>query len=498
MSCAEPRHDRRAVRAPVFGAVLLRVLAGVAGLACTMPAQDAPSTDGTRDVPPAAPCADVVAITHATVVDVETGALLPDRTVLIRAGRIEAVAPAAELSPPADADVLDATGRYLIPGLWDMHVHWYTPTELPLFLANGVTGVRQMFGSTIHHAWRKAQAAGDLLAPRQVIASRIVDGPRPIWPYSIAVGTAEEGTAAVRTALDEGADFIKVYSLLPPDAWRAVAEESRRLGVRFEGHVPASVSALEAADAGQATIEHCTGVLLAGSTEEEALREQALARDGRQDERALLAARTQDPDKARRLHEGFVANGTWMCPTLTVLHAMSSLDDEAFLADPRLRYMSAFVRGQWDPARDGRLAGRSAEGWAGALETYEAVRGSVRAMHAAGVRFLAGTDALNPYCFPGFSLHDELELLVGCGLLPLDALRAATWNPALYLGATDRAGSVAPGKAADLVLLEADPLQDIAHTRGIVAVVAGGRLLRRAELDALLAAVEAAQQPATR
>jgi imidazolonepropionase-like amidohydrolase len=119
-------------------------------------------------------------------------------------------------------------------------------------------------------------------------------------------------------------------------------------------------------------------------------------------------------------------------------------------------------------------------------------------MHADGVRFLAGTDALNPYCFPGFSLHDELELLVGCGLSPLDALRAATWNPALHLGLESEIGSVAAGKAADIVLLEADPLQDIARTRGIVAVVAGGHLLRRAELDAMLAAVEAAQPPLTR
>lgn len=484
-------------------AVLLAVLwagaAEAAGQASPPgPPAGAPAPARTPNLPPAAPCADLVAITHATVVDTESGALLPDRTVLVRAGRIEAVAPAAELPVPDGADVLDAEGRYLIPGRWDMHVHWYTERELPLFLANGVTGVRQMFGSPLHHAWRSRQAAGELLAPRQVIASRIVDGPQPVWPFSIAVGTPEEGRAAVRTALDEGADFVKVYSLLPQESWRAIADECRRLGVRFEGHVPDAVGVAEAADAGQATIEHCTGVLLAGSSEEEALRAQARAGTGSRDARALAASRTQDPEQVAALHARLVANGTWMSPTLTVLHAISRLDDEAFVADERLRYVSAFTRAQWDPANDKRLGGRSAEDWATAREVYEAVRGSVRAMHASGVRFLAGTDAMNPFCFPGFSLHDELELLVGCGLSPLDALRAATWNPAQHLGLTAEIGSVAAGKAADLVLLEADPLADIAHTRGIVAVVAGGRLLRRAELDAMLAAVEAAQAPATR
>jgi hypothetical protein len=167
-------------------------------------------------------------------------------------------------------------------------------------------------------------------------------------------------------------------------------------------------------------------------------------------------------------------------------YVWSSLDDEAFLADPRLRYMSAFVRGQWDPARDGRLAGRSAEGWAGARETYEAVRGSVRAMHAAGVRFLAGTDALNPYCFPGFSLHDELELLVEAGLTPAAALAAATTGPAEYLGLRDSLGTIEPGRAADLVILDADPLADIRNIRRVHAVVSRGRLIDQAARAALL------------
>jgi hypothetical protein len=268
------------------------VLGLLAGWPPPLPARDALAV-GTPDAPAGAPAA-----AHPC----PASALLPGRSVLVREGRIEAVVPAADLRPPADADVLDAQGRCLIPGLWDMHVHRDTPTELPRFLANGVAGVRQMFGSPLHYAWRARQAAGELPASRQLVASRIVDGPEPVWPYSFAVAEAEQGAAAVRTALDEGADFIKVYSLLPRDAWRAVAGESRRLGVRFEGHVPLAVGVAEASDAGQATIGHYSGVLLAGSSEERDLHAEALSGSGSRDGRALRAARTQDPDEAAALH----------------------------------------------------------------------------------------------------------------------------------------------------------------------------------------------------
>jgi imidazolonepropionase-like amidohydrolase len=426
-----------------------------------------------------------LAITHVTVVRTGDGSLTRDATVLIRGDRIESVSSGSSI--PEGVTVVDAEGRFLIPGLWDMHVHWYAEDYLPLFVANGVTGVRQMFGNPAHLHWRTRFERGELEGPRQVIASRIVDGPKPVWPASITAANDNEGRLAVRTALREGADFIKVYSLLPRDAYFAIAEEAKSRGVPFAGHVPLSVTAVEASDAGQRSFEHLSGVLLAASSEEGRIRE-AWSVDGWREQTDRLVA-TYDPEKARALYARIAENGTWQCPTLTVLRNIALIPDEAIVDDPNLKYMPPTVRSMWDPKRVFRWT--SKKGYEKALEI-------VGEMHEAGVRFLAGTDVLNPYCFPGFSLHGELELLVEAGLSPLEALQAATLNPAEFLGKRDIFGTVAAGKTADLVLLDANPLEDISNTRKIHAVVTAGRLLSRHDLDKMLSEIEVRAGAATK
>jgi cytosine/adenosine deaminase-related metal-dependent hydrolase len=194
-------------------------------------------------------------------------------TVVMTGSQISAIGETGNVHVPPEAQVVDATGKFVIPGLWDMHVHWNLKDYLPLFIANGVTGVRLMWGVPMHHAWRAEIEQGTLLGPRLVIASPIVDGPLPIWHGSIAVGNAAEAREAVRTSKQAGADFIKIYDRLPRDAFFAIADETTKQGLRFAGHVPQSVSVVEAVEAGQHSIEHLTGILLASSTREEELRQ---------------------------------------------------------------------------------------------------------------------------------------------------------------------------------------------------------------------------------
>jgi imidazolonepropionase-like amidohydrolase len=394
-----------------------------------------------------------------------------------------------------------------------MHVHFSDPPSPPLFIANGVTGVRVMWGNPqfgpkperFHDQWRDAFDRKEQVGPRMVIASNIMDGPHPIWPNSLALATPAEGRKAVDDAKAGGADFIKVYSGLSKSVFLAIADESKKVGLPFAGHVPDAMTVVEASDAGMESVEHLTGMLWACSSHEPALMKKEMdleARIPKAAERmkamatlraeamATLRAEamaTYDDARCQQVFSKLVANGTWQVPTLTVLNAMATLDDPAHASDPRLDYVSGMMKAFWNPKRDFRTKDRSKDDY----DSYRAMLAEqtriVGAMNKAGVGLLAGTDELNPYCFAGFSLHDELGYLVKAGLSPAEALRAATWSPARYFGWEAKMGTVAEGKVADLVVLDADPLADIANTQKIAAVVKRGTFHDRKDLDALLA-----------
>ncbi|HEX8843847.1 MAG TPA: amidohydrolase family protein [Pyrinomonadaceae bacterium] len=442
--------------------------------------------------------------THANVIDMTGAPVRRDVTVVITGDRIAAIGSERELKIPNNSEVVDARGKFLIPGLWDMHVHTLTKEMFfPLYLANGVTGVRDMYNPLAKFDdWRREIDEGKILGPRLVASQTLVDGPKPVWPLSIAVSNEAQGREAVLSLKKRGADFIKVYSLLPRDAYFAIADEAKKQGIPFAGHVPVAVSALEASDAGQKSIEHLTGVLLASSAREDELRAAALR--ALADGRSLLiesffkseveALKSFDEKKARTLFARFARNGTWHVPTLTVLNAFWTFDDPTTLNDPRLKYIPPFIRLAlgWDPKRAFGFKIRTAADVAEGKRLFRRQLELVGAMHRAGVRVMAGTDTPNPFVFPGFSLHDELALLVRAGLTPLEALQSATRNPAEYLNRLDSFGTLEKGKVADLVLLEADPLADISNTKRIAAVVRSGKLLTKAQLQEMLATVEAA------
>ena len=442
-------------------------------LLCTVIALVLPSVEAQGELP--------IAIHNVTVIDASSEDPRAGMTVLVDGDTISRV---DREPPPPGANVIDGSGKFLIPGLWDMHVHMtWTPGFAKLYIANGVIGVRDMFTfAMMVRALRKGIRDGTRVGPRIIPAGRIVDGEKPFWPSSYEAKNAEEGRAAVTAMRKEGAEFIKVYSKLSREAYFAIADEAKQQGIPFAGHVPYALTVAEASEAGQKSIEHLTGVLEACS---KGTPQSGLSYA----ERSLFYIKHHDAEQAAALYEKLVANETWMCPTLTVSRGISHMNDPEFCADERLRYVPKSWEERWKPENDFRFKERTAADWTASRAAHEKHMEIVGAMHRAGVRILAGTDAANPYCFPGFGLHDELALLVDSGLSPRAALLAATSGPAEFLGIENEIGTVEAGKAANLLLLDSNPLDDIRNTTKIRAVVAEGRLFDRDQLDALLAEV---------
>ena len=424
---------------------------------------------------------------HVNVVDVVGGAILEDRNVHVLDGRILAVEPGGDGGPTGAAEV-DGEGRFLVPGLWDMHVHMVGADDAEVFgralVANGVLGARDthmVLEDAV--ALKEAVASGAAIGPRLWVAGELVDGPQAFQMNSRKVTTVDEARDAVRQLHDGGADFVKVYSSLTREQYDAIVDEVQLLGMEYHGHVPFTVTAMEASEAGQRTFEHLIGAEVGTSSEEEdILSEQSelmSAGEFRWPDGARLAA-TYDSARAEELFNAFIRNGTWQVPTLVVMRQIASAVDGVDLEAPGLDYVPVMWRTMWEQIPPGGFA----EG-AKALLPFNIEL--VGRMYRAGVPILAGTDFPNPYTYPGFSLHDELELLVQAGMTPLDALRAATSSPARFFAAADSLGSVEPGKVADLVLLNGNPLEDINRVRDIEAVIQGGRLMDREDLDAMLA-----------
>jgi hypothetical protein len=372
---------------------------------------------------------------------------------------------------------------------------------LPLLLANGITTVRDMGGSVaLLQQLRQEIASGKRSGPQIFFTGPFLDGDPPFFQPSIVVRDAQEAAAAVQQLESEGVDFIKVQSRLSPLAYFAIAEASHRAGMRYVGHVPDSISARAASVAGQASIEHLTGILLACSTREDELRRRQLAASPLPGSvsQSLQRQRVWQQDllnsysdqKAAELFQTLVANRTWQVPTFPLLIHLAYLTPETDLAgDPRLKYVPASVRKNWNEGRRENLAYQIAGEDEMRRRLVQSLFTVAKEMKIAGVPMMAGTDATAPNVFPGFSLHEDLYYLVQAGLTPLQALQAATIKPAEFLGRNAEQGRIAAGTRADLVLLNANPLDDILNTQKIDAVMVNGKYLSRGELDELLASV---------
>jgi imidazolonepropionase-like amidohydrolase len=461
-------------------------------------------------------------ISGVTLIDGTGAPPRPDTTIVVRGGRIAAVGAPARVAAPPGAERLDARGKFAIPALADTHVHialrpnpGLTEEILaPLLVAFGVVTARDM-GSDWERMTRlrKAVADGTIVGPSIVACGPFVDGPQPAAATVLPVDGDEAARRAVRELAARPVDFVKVQAGLSVASYRALADEARKLRIPFAGHVPEALSTLEVADAGQRTIEHLSpalpgdaGILLSYSSEEAALRaELAVMREAAERpgaDRAALRARerafqaklldTLDAAKSAAVRARLERSATWVVPTLVWSQTVRPLAADDLGGGVPLEYAPAALARRWQANRSRYARETPADELA--LNRRIAARAleEAGALYRAGVRLAAGTDAFDAFVLPGWSLHQELELLVRAGLPPIAALQTATRNAAELMGRLSERGTIEPGKLAEILILDADPLADIRNTRRISALVESGVLRRRPDLDAILARVAAA------
>jgi Amidohydrolase family len=449
----------------------------------------------------------VTVIRNVNIVDIENNRLKPKRDVIIVGNHIAGIQAGNTAHVPKRGRVLNGRGKFLMPGLWDFHVHVFSAQgeedlALPLYVINGITGIRDAGAlRTLPEQQEVAKAIeqGKRVGPRMVLAGALIDGPPGSWPGQMVARKPGEGRARVREAKANGWAFIKSYSLLHEDTYLAIADEARVLGLPLFGHIPESVTLDLAVKAGHRSIEHFGRITQACSTAEASMiAANAQALRSAEPLPALMrvmAGHNQttldnwDEKLCKQIVRRLAIADVAVMPSLMVSDFYLGKDPAP--DDPRLRSVPKTVREQWKQG-DWRRQQMSPELLAIAPRSVALDWKTFKFAHDAGVPILAGTDAAyaNPFLFHGYSLHDELARYVQAGLTPQQALRTATVNPGRFLKRMDLSGRVTSRQKADLVLLNANPLADIHAIKRIHAVVANGRLYDREALDALQREVE--------
>lgn len=468
-----------------------RLLAALAALLLAAPALAAPQS------------ADVI-IRRATIVDVARARTVPGQAIVVRGGDIVAVGADAKVAAQWRATrAIDAGGRYVIPGLWDMHVHFGGGPDLiaeneallPLYLAHGITTIRDCAGDLPEQvlAWRDAIAKGTLPGPTLLTSGPKIEGLKPIWKGTLETGSTADVDAALAKLQALRVDFVKITdSTLDPQLFLYAVARAKALGLRTSGHIPMALTVRQAADAGLSSIEHIDYAYKAGATAEAAVAADfAAGRIDRAEANRRIDA-SFSAAQADAAYRRFAAQGIAVTPTMNGSRIIAWLDSEDHSQDPYLAYIGPRLR-QTYAWRIERAAKDDAAAVAARHARFDRGAAMLPMLQKAGVPIMAGTDAgfLNSFNYPGIGLHDELSLFVKRGLTPAQALASATRTGPAWFGRLDRYGAVAPGKAADLVVLDANPLADIAATRAIRLVMQKGQVHDRAALDAMLAATRA-------
>ena len=436
-----------------------------------------------------------LAITGVDVIPMTGDTILRAHTVVVREGRIASVQPAGRAQVPSGAQTIDGRGRFLIPGLADMHTHLFsddaTPDslaadELGVMVANGITAARFMIGTPEHLVLRRDIAAGRVLGPQLWLASPHLTGRAA--PNTRVVTTDTEARAAVREVAGAGYDFVKITGGLTLPVYNAIVDEAASRNIRVVGHVEGDVTVARALEARQ-QVEHLDGYFEAALADSAPMRS-SLTQGG---VFRLDAWRSIDHIDNRKLDSlaGATARaGVWSSPTLVVFNSAfaTGQPDAEIRARPDFALMPATIRDLYLRAGSRYWSAANAEVRTEARRRrYVEVRNRlVKSIADSGGRILAGSDTPEWFHAYGFGVHRELAALVAAGLTPYQALTAATRAPAEFVGAANEWGTIAPGKRADLVLLAANPLADIANTARIDGVAIGGRWLERAELDRLI------------
>lgn len=438
-------------------------------------------------------------IVDATVIDVTTGALSPHAAVAVRGGDVVAVVPTAAARKSYTASkVVQAGGRFVMPGLWDNHVHFGGGPDLieenkallPLYLAHGITSVRDASGDLPQEvlAWRGEVAARKLLGPTIYTSGPKLEGLKPIWKGTLEVGSEQEVDAALTKLQAMKVDFVKVTdNTLTPHLFLYALGQAKARGLTTSAHIPAALTVEQASEAGLGSIEHMGYALKMGSPQEAQIAADVAAGRITGAEASARTLATFDEATAKAAFRRLAAKGTFITPTLNGSRITAYLDQDDHAADPYLAYIGPGLKGTY-AWRVERAAKDDAAAIARRHAVYEKNVSLLPLLQAVGVPILAGTDAgfLNSFNYPGVGLHDELQVFVDGGLTPLQALQASVVNGPRFLGQSERYGAVAQGKAADILILDQNPLTNIAATRQIHGVVLKGEYFDRTSLDVLL------------
>lgn len=411
-------------------------------------------------------------IYDVTVIDGTGSDPKPHRTVTFSSSRITGI---KESDTSDDAD-WNGTGKFLIPGLWDMHVHLAYVGDLacPALVANGVTSVRDLGGNLNVIDWmRRRIDEKDLIGPRIFRAGPVLDGTKIGARDRIIIDTPADSIRAVSYLKEQSVDFIKVHNGPRPEPYFALLKEAKRRGIQVVGHIPVSISDPGTAiDAGHGSVEHIVSLFEGPYLQKVAA--------GKSKQEALAAFTDAE---ARRIAQKMVKNGTWFDPTLITYWARSFQWDIRAKKDEREKYVTGSAKEFWrmfpdlpdEPAVREMLK-----------QAFDRMMEITRIQHQEGVRFLVGTDLAAKYTYPGFNVHDELQWLVNAGLSPMEAIQAGTRNCAESVGRLKDLGTIEENKIADFILLEKNPLTDIANSKSIVMVVVNGHAYTREDLDQML------------
>jgi amidohydrolase family protein len=425
---------------------------------------------------------------HINIIDVEHGKVMTNRSVYIEGDRIKSVS--SRSIENRKARVYSCTGKYLMPGLWDMHIHDAGDDSsnrheyIPLFLANGVTGIRDMWGSEEMLRLKSDIDAGRFIGPRMVIGSPIIDGEKPFFKTALVASTEAQGRHLVDSLADAGYDFIKIYTMLREPVYLAIADECKKKRIALEGHLPTEIGFEEALNAGQRSFEHNFNVnrYLIGR-EDEYLKWSHhyldTVRSNRDGEFMVrnepLGVSEKDFSIRADVLDKMIENRVAVVPTLTLVQGRSISGNIMEKQTKGLEYLSLGFVNYWK--RQKPVLPPELERTFGA---------AARFMMNKGVLILAGTDVNNPFCVPGFGLQQELINLHAAGLTNLQVLQTATINPAKFLYREKELGTVTSGKLADLLVLNANPLSDISNTQKIDAVIVNGNYISRDEIKNML------------
>jgi imidazolonepropionase-like amidohydrolase len=421
-----------------------------------------------RSNPIASPGADsAIVFKNVSVVPMDSERVLRNQTVVVKNGHIVAIDAATKVAIPVDARVIDGTGKYLLPGLADMHVHT-DPSDFSLFLANGITTIREMNGSADHLKWRAQLASGELLGPHLFVASTLIAGEKQRHRH-VLVTSPDQAAKVVKEFAEQKYDFIKVYDGLSRAAYDQIIQTAREAKIAVVGHIPKAVGLDHALESGQKSIEHTEQIEYAVASFDSPL----------------------SPQQADAVASQIVRANAWVTPTLAsqeVLCRQGSVWFASLFDRPEMKFVDASTLSWWSSLKQPHSHAGSAKSSRDDLggRFFSSQVALVKSLNHQNALILAGTDTPNPLLVPGFSLHDELRNLNEAGLTAFEALKAATVNPAKFLGVLAEYGTVATGKRADLMLVDDNPLQNLTTLRTPEGVMLGGKWFSRWQLKELL------------